>query len=193
MLTTECNLKCKYCFGEALEDFEEDFEVEDIDYSLPKTMNYDYQILKRFCDKDSDCNLTFYGGEPLLRLNDIKKVMDLVKAKLFMIQTNGIYLDKLDPDYVNRFHTILISLDGDESLTNYYRGEQTYRKIIDNLKIIKKNNFQGELIARMTVMEKTDIYKQVIWLLEDKDFKFSSITIKDVILKAGVIRATSQG
>lgn len=175
MLTTECNLKCKYCFGEALEDFEEDFKVEDIDYLLPKTVSYDYQVLERFCNKNPECILTFYGGEPLVRLNDVMKVMDLVKAKLFMIQTNGLFLDKMDPDYVNRFHTILVSIDGDESLTDHYRGKGTYRKVIENLKLIKKNNFQGELIARMTVMEQTDIYKQVRWLLENKEFNFASV------------------
>jgi putative peptide-modifying radical SAM enzyme len=175
MLTTECNLKCKYCFEEALEDFEHDFEIEDIDYSLPKTVNFDYQILKRFCSRDPECVLTFYGGEPLLRLSDIKKVMDLIDAKLFMVQTNGLFLDKLNADYVNRFHTILVSIDGEESLTNHYRGKSTHRKVIDNLKLIRKNSFQGELIARMTVMEKTDIYKQIRWLLENNDFKFSSV------------------
>jgi len=175
MLTTECNLECKYCFGEALEDFEEVFEVGDIDYSLPKTVSYNYKVLKRFCSKDPECIITFYGGEPLLRLNDLMTVMDRVDAKLFMIQTNGLFLDRLDPYYVNRFHTILVSIDGNESLTSHYRGQDTYKKIINNLKLIKKNNFQGELIARMTVMEKTDIYKQVKWLLENNDFKFSSV------------------
>ena len=175
MLTTECNLKCKYCFGEVVEDFEEDFGDLDIDYLLPKTTNYDYKSLKRFCNKDQNCTLTFYGGEPLLRIEDIKTIMDLVNVKCFMIQTNGLFLDKLESKYVNRFHTILVSIDGNETLTNQYRGENTYRKIIDNLKLIKKNNFQGELIARMTVMEKTDIFKQVKWLLENEDFNFSSV------------------
>ncbi len=175
ILTTECNLKCKYCFGEVVEDFEEDFGDLDIDYSLPKTTNYEYKLLERFCKKDQDCILTFYGGEPLLRINDIKTVMDLVSIKFFMIQTNGLFLDKLDSKYVNRFHTILVSIDGNELVTNQYRGKNTYKKIINNLKLIKKNNFQGEIIARMTVMEKTDIFKQVKWLLENEDFKFSSI------------------
>ena len=65
--------------------------------------------------------------------------------------------------------------DGNESISNHYRGQDTYKRIINNLKLIKKNNFQGELIARMTVMEKTDIYKQVKWLLENNDFNFSSV------------------
>lgn len=175
MLTTECNLKCKYCFGEVVEDFEEDFGELDIDYLLPKNTNYEYTLLERFCAKDQECILTFYGGEPLLRIEDIKTIMDLVNAKRFMIQTNGLFLDKLESKYVNRFHTILVSIDGNETITNHYRGENTYRKIIDNLKLIKKNNFQGELIARMTVMEKTDIFKQVKWLIKNEDFNFSSI------------------
>ncbi len=96
MLTTECNLKCKYCFGEVVEDFEEDFGELDIDYLLPKNTNYEYKLLERFCAKDQDCILTFYGGEPLLRIEDIKTIMDLVNTKFFMIQTNGLFLDKLD-------------------------------------------------------------------------------------------------
>jgi len=175
MLTTECNLECKYCFGEAIEDFEEDFNASDIDYSLPKTINYNYDVLNEFCSKDPNCVLTFYGGEPLLKQQDLRKIMDRVIARFFMIQTNGLLLDRLSPIYVNRFHTILISMDGNEDITNYYRGKDTYEKIINNLKVIKRNNFNGELIARMTVMEKTDIHKQVKWLLENDDLRFSSV------------------
>ena len=92
-----------------------------------------------------------------------------------MIQTNGQLLDKLEPKYVNKFHTILVSIDGDEALTDYYRGKGIFRKLVDNLRIIKQNGFQGELIARVTVMEQTDIYKQIRWLLDNSEFSFSSV------------------
>jgi putative peptide-modifying radical SAM enzyme len=105
----------------------------------------------------------------------MKQIMDEVQPTLFMIQTNGLLLNQLEPEYVNRFHTILVSIDGDETLTDFYRGKGTFRKVINNLKLIKKNGFKGELIARMTVMENTDIYKQVKWLLENNEFQFSSI------------------
>lgn len=175
VLTTECNLQCKYCFGETLEDFDEDFSEFEVDYSLPKKANYDWKILADFCSKDPECIVTFYGGEPLLRADKIKQIMNTVKPKYFMVQTNGLLLNCLEPKYVNRFHTILVSLDGDEELTDYYRGKGTYRKVIDNLKLITKNGFSGELIARMTVMEQTDIYRQVTWLLENSEFPFSSV------------------
>jgi putative peptide-modifying radical SAM enzyme len=175
ILTTECNLQCRYCFGESLDDFDEDFGDIEVDYSLPKKVNYNVESLDGFCRKDPDCVLTFYGGEPLLCTDKIKQVMDRVKAKLFMIQTNGLLLDKLEPKYVNRFHTILVSIDGEEALTDYYRGHGTFRKVINNLKLIKQNGFRGELIARMTIMEQTDIYKQVRWLLDNDEFSFSSV------------------
>ena len=175
VLTTECNLQCRYCFGETLEDFDEDFAGFEVDYSLPKKANYDFALLAKFCSKDPDCVLTFYGGEPLLCIGEIKHVMDVMKPKHFMIQTNGLFLDRLEPEYVNRFHTILVSLDGDEELTDYYRGKGTFRKVIDNVKQIVNNGFSGELIARMTVMEQTDIHKQVLWLLDNDEFAFSSV------------------
>ena len=173
--TTECNLQCRYCFGETMDDFDEDFGDFELDYSLPKKAEYDTEALKRFCEKDPDCVLTFYGGEPLLNTDFLRQVMDHVSARKFMIQTNGQLLDKLESNYVNRFHTILVSIDGEEALTDYYRGKGTFGKVVNNLKLIKKNGFLGELIARVTVMEQTDIYKQITWLLDNDKFSFSSV------------------
>ena len=176
ILTSDCNLQCKYCFGESLEDFDYNFGDEiDVDYNLPRNINYNVELLNNFCGKDSDCVLTFYGGEPLLQADKLREIMNKVKPKHFMIQTNGLLLDKIEPKYVNRFHTILVSIDGEEKLTDYYRGKGTFQKVMDNLKLIKKNGFEGELIARMTVMEQTDIEKQVKWLLNNEKFFFTSI------------------
>jgi uncharacterized protein len=44
ILTTECNLQCRYCFGETLEDFDED-------YALPRKANCDFALLTNFCSK----------------------------------------------------------------------------------------------------------------------------------------------
>jgi uncharacterized protein len=175
ILTTECNLQCRYCFGETMDDFDEDFGDFELDYSLPKKADYNFAILNEFCSKDPDCVVTFYGGEPLLNIEGIRQIMDTVKAKHFMMQTNGVLLDRLEPKYVNRFHTLLVSIDGEEALTDHYRGKGTYKKVMDNLKLITSNGYKGELIARMTIMEQTDIYKQLTWLLNNSEFKFSSV------------------
>ncbi|MFP3984939.1 MAG: TIGR04084 family radical SAM/SPASM domain-containing protein [Candidatus Bathyarchaeia archaeon] len=173
-MTTECDLQCKYCFGKSCDDIDSDFPFK-IDYSLPKKIDYSLDALAAFCKQDPDCVLSFYGGEPLLRLEELRMIIDHVDAKHFLIQTNGLQLNKLEPEYVNRLHAILVSIDGCEALTDYYRGTGVYRRIINNLKTIKRNGFRGEIIARMTVMEETDIAKEVKWLLQNEDFCFSSV------------------
>jgi len=175
MLTTECDLQCRYCFGEALEDFDEGFGGFDVDYSLPRRLGYDVGLLERFCGLDPDCVLIFYGGEPLLCLDDVRRVMDFVRVRHFVVQTNGLHLDGLEPAYVNRFSVVLVSVDGDEALTDFYRGSGVYRRVMGNLRLIRRNGFRGEVVARMTVMEETDIYRQVLWLLNNGDFSFSSV------------------
>ena len=175
MLTTDCNLRCRYCYGEALEDSGVGFPDFRVDYSLPHRISYDVELLDEFCRKDPNCVLIFYGGEPLLCVDEIKRIMDSVHAKHFLIQTNGTLFHMVEPEYVNRLHTIMVSIDGDEALTDFYRGRGTFRRVINNLKLITENGFKGELIARMTVMEQTDIYKHVRWLVENDEFPFSSV------------------
>ena len=72
ILTSDCNLQCKYCFGESLDDFDEEFGDDiEVDYDLPRKLSYDLDMLKDFCRKDSECVLTFYGGEQLLGIDKI--------------------------------------------------------------------------------------------------------------------------
>ena len=176
ILTNQCNLQCRYCFGETLDDFDEEFgDKIDVDYDLPSTLSYDLNLLEHFCSQDPECVLTFYGGEPLLQIDKLKEIMDKVKPKHFMMQTNGLLLDKLEAKYINHFHTLLVSIDGEEVLTDYYRGKGTFSKVVDNIKSVKQNGFRGEIIARMTIMEQTDIEKQVKWLLNNREFSFSSV------------------
>jgi putative peptide-modifying radical SAM enzyme len=92
-----------------------------------------------------------------------------------MIQTNGMLLDQLEPEVVNRFSTILVSLDGDETLTDGNRGGGVYWKVMENVRIILERGYAGELIARMAVTERTDIAEAVHWLSHNPDHSFSSI------------------
>jgi uncharacterized protein len=175
IMTTQCNLQCSYCYGKSCDDIGTDFGNFEIDYTLPKEIGYQIEWLREFCAKDPECILTFYGGEPTLCNDKIKKIMDNVPAKHFLIQTNGLLLDKLGAEYRNRLHTILVSIDGNKELTDRNRGQGVHRRVIENLKKIVKDGFKGEIIARMTVTEETDIYEQVIWLLENKEFPFTSV------------------
>ena len=175
ILTTDCDLKCRYCYGKSIEDMETDFGDFQIDYSVPKKISYSIETLKSFIERDPKPVIIFYGGEPLLCIDEIKEIMDHIKARAFIIQTNGLNLMKLDPEYLRRLQTIFVSIDGEETLTDFYRGRNVYRKVIENLNLLMESGFSGEVVARMTVMEQTDIYRQVLWLLNNQDFSFSSI------------------
>ncbi len=78
-------------------------------------------------------------------------------------------------EYLAALHTISLSIDGDRETTDYYRGEGVYDRITANARKARKNGFDGEIIARMTVTEDTDIYRQVTYLLDNLDFPFDSV------------------
>ncbi|MDI9611267.1 MAG: TIGR04084 family radical SAM/SPASM domain-containing protein [Archaeoglobales archaeon] len=145
LLTPKCNSKCKYCGG---------FE----DGLMPEKIQYSVEDLRKFVGNSS---IAFYGGEPLLETEKMKEIMDHIDAERFILQTNGILLDKLDEEYLNRFSTILVSFDGRKNVHEFYRGN--YERVLENAMRIK--DFGGELIARMTASLETNIYEDVMHIL----------------------------
>ncbi len=174
-LTSKCNLRCKYCYGKSCEDYLSFDEEQNYDFSLPQDTNFKISELKQYSKHDKDFSLTFYGGEPLLQINKIKEIMDNIDCKTYMMQTNGILLDKLESKYLNKLHTILVSIDGTKDHTDERRGSGVYDTVIKNVNLIKQEGFKGEIIARMTVDETCDIYESVTHLYENPNFSFSSI------------------
>ena len=173
---------CAYCCNKSFDEPESNIEFEHV----PARPEYLLEELNAFLAKDKDKNVSiiFYGGEPLLNVPFIEQVMDGInrkKVKNFLIQTNGVLLTQLPTKYANRFHTILVSIDGPKSTTDKNRGEGTYEKVVTNLTRLKKNEFDGEVIARMAVEEPTDFFDDVMFLLgankkeQNKDFVFTSV------------------
>jgi putative peptide-modifying radical SAM enzyme len=178
ILTDNCNLCCSYCRAkafEAPEDENNEAEPVEIDPNLPTELDINLKELYGFLENDPAATLTFYGGEPLLKADLVETIVRAAPAQRFMLQTNALLLYRLAPGIVNRFSTILASIDGREALTDANRGIGVYRKVIDNIKMIQANGYSGELIARMTVTERTDILDAVRYLADNPDYSFSSI------------------
>jgi uncharacterized protein len=177
ILTDNCNLCCSYCRAKAFNNLEESEGVRAliIDEDLPVELDFNLKMLYDFLKKDPSPTLTFYGGEPLLRPDLIGRIVREAPVRRFMIQTNGILLDRLPPEIVNRFITILVSLDGSRELTDTNRGAGVYDRVMENIQKIRIRGYTGELIARMTVTEKTDIVEAVRHLASGPDYCFSSI------------------
>ncbi|MBU2522751.1 MAG: TIGR04084 family radical SAM/SPASM domain-containing protein [Nanoarchaeota archaeon] len=151
--TINCNSECRYCYKKSMDDFGNDLNDRFKFEMVPEKASYSVDQLKKFLNRSKERHtLTFYGGEPLLNIEWMKRVMDNVDAR-FMIQTNGKLLDKLDSRYTNKFEVILVSIDGPKEITDANRGAGTYDKVLSNIQHIRKNGFKNELIARMVVDE----------------------------------------
>ena len=151
LTTPKCNLHCNYCGGSL--------------HGMPDTITYDPLLLKELIGKDREAVVAFYGGEPLLQPDIVIEFLERLPAKYFVINTNGYYIDSIS-SYLDRFSTILLSVDGREKTTDYYRGEGCYKTVKHAVERIKQSSFSGELIARMAVSNHTDIFEDVMHLLD---------------------------
>lgn len=174
ILTERCNLKCTYCYEKSMKEFENGLEKKwDYDLNTPVDSQVTIEKLKNFL-KPSD-TLIFYGGEPLIMIDKIKEIMDNLDCK-FQIQSNGILLDNLPEKYLMKLDKMLISIDGEKERDSLNKGNFHYDKIISNLKKIRERGYSGEIVARMVVSEKPDIYEQVMHVVKlIKEGLFSSI------------------
>jgi len=170
ILTTKCNSNCKYCGA-----FEDDL--------MPDKIQYKIEDLAKFLEKDQSTSIAFYGGEPLLEIERMKEIVYKIKAKHYILQTNGLLLEKVDDDILSKFSTILVSLDGRKEIHDFYRGN--YDKVVEN---VRKLRFKGELIARMTASQETDIYEDVMSILSLKKFTHVHWQIDAVWSNEGIWR-----
>ena len=162
VLTRRCNLNCLYCHGG--EETGPDTELQ-----------YDMSELADFLQQDDDVQLMLYGGEPTLRIPLITELMDTFPDARFMLQTNALLLDRIPKDYVKQFHSILISIDGPDFVTDGYRSEGVYRKVIANTRWLEQIGYTGDIVARMAVSQESDIYRDVRHLLDLDNPRFKHV------------------
>lgn len=138
LLTLDCNFRCPYCF-ESLKKV-----------SISNKLNVVVDFLKKFIFDNSikHLNINFFGGEPLLEIENIEKIYDEMYyfCKLngvsynSTITTNGYLLDKCTYKKLEKMkvNTFQITIDEIESIHNKYRYLEgkgnTFDKIVSNLK-----------------------------------------------------------
>ncbi|WP_298501416.1 radical SAM protein [uncultured Methanobrevibacter sp.] len=133
-VTSSCNLHCTGCYSRANSSCSDDApqnqltdtEWEDI-FIQAKELGISFIVLA--------------GGEPLLREDIIKKASNHPEI-LFPIFTNGTMMDKsyLKLFDKNRNLVPVISIEGDENVTDSRRGEGVYEKVIDSMQTMKQKN-----------------------------------------------------
>ncbi|MFX1319196.1 MAG: TIGR04084 family radical SAM/SPASM domain-containing protein [Promethearchaeota archaeon] len=162
VLTHRCNLNCDYCHGG-----EADGPHTEIEYSLDD--------LAKFLRQDSDVQLMFYGGEPTLRIPLMTDIITRFPSARYMLQTNGLLLHHIPVGYLPYFHSILVSIDGREEITDGYRSKGVYNQVIENVRWLYEHDYKGDIVARMAVSEQTDIYQDVRHLLDLQDPHFQHV------------------
>ena len=146
-VTNNCNLRCFYCFvnkDERRMDF--------------KTAKASVDFLIRQEKKTEKLSINFFGGEPLLEFDLIKKVVEYSKQQgekynrnfKFNVTTNATLFTKEIVDYFweNDFG-VLFSFDGDKKQIVKVKGVKAYNQMLNSVKLLKKRDFR--LYARVTV------------------------------------------
>lgn len=143
-LTEICNLRCEYCiYNEHHSDFRK-FGNKNMKFEVAqKSIDY---ILNNY--KKKRFSLTFYGGEPLVNFDLMKKCIDYTKKQYPNIKLDVSFttnLTLLTEEMVNYFNTldsidILCSIDGPEIIHNKYRryinGKGTFNDAIRGLNLL---------------------------------------------------------
>ena len=190
-VTDACNLSCTYCaYGEFY-----------CDYDQRKNTNLQYEKAIKIIDFlndywNSELNMSnrknvyisFYGGEPLLNIKLIRKIINYVKNiknqsrfYTFSMTTNGMLLDKHIDYLVENDFNLLVSLDGDYN-NNVYRvdkkGRSSFKKITDNIELVSQKYpvFFDTNINFNAVLHNKNSVAEIYSFFKDKYNKIPSIS-----------------
>lgn len=147
-ITNNCNLQCQGCFVEKLKG--EQMTLSD----WQKIINQAKQL--------GVFAFLIAGGEPFL----MKDLLDLIasnKDRVFAIFTNGTCINNEQLQFLKKTSNlaIVLSLEGDERLTNQRRGEKVYKKVLTTLKNLSK---QG-VLSGISITVTKDNYEY--WMVDN--------------------------
>ncbi len=157
-LTNRCNLNCRYC--NRPNNKVKELEISEIRLIIDQ--------LKKLGTKF----ISFTGGEPLLRA-DIEEIIQYACKSGFYINinSNGTLFEE-KRDLVKHFNSVKLSLDGPPEIHNYIRGKESHEKVIEAIKIAKRNRVRADIV---TVLSKYNIdsLPYLLELSEELDVKIA--------------------
>lgn len=188
-VTNRCNQRCRYCAFSGRYRYQRTHSTKDLCFDVAKRA-VDFFIERSNKNSDLKPNISFYGGEPLLNFELIKKIINYVKhinefkKFRFSITTNGTLLSSDVIDYlVNNEISITISLDGPEEIHDRYRvfanGRKTFANIMKNLSYIYNSYtdyFRNHILVNAILAPPYD-FKRII------DFFYVESIFKDICEK----------
>jgi uncharacterized protein len=145
-LTKTCNFRCTYCYEQDTEqelftDDKPEFDFDELVKFINDFKSSDYIKLKH----DGKVRLTFWGGEPLMRYDLIKELINYYlddNDVSFFLYTNGFFKDEILTlaKMTSKFQ-FQISYDGNDIHTKnrlFPNGDSTLDLVLSNIKEISK-------------------------------------------------------
>ncbi|NDV60768.1 radical SAM peptide maturase [Bacteroides sp. 519] len=149
-VTENCNLKCKYCgYSQFYQEVDTRNSGNMTFDRAKKIIDYLYDLWSNHNCKDvlQRTAVSFYGGEPLMNIALIKKIITYMESLpsvgrffTYSMTTNAMLLD-IHMDYlVEKNFQLLISLDGNKEGHSYRidcKGNNSFDKVLKNVKLLQ--------------------------------------------------------
>lgn len=161
--TLQCNLRCTYCSE----------SVGGVRGSAGG-VRYSFESLDRFIRTHLDgldINVTFYGGEPTLNIDFMRKMVEAYPGFRYQLQTNGTLLNRVPDVVLRRLENILVSIDGGRETTDSFRGRGVYNRVMRNIERLR-GRMPGLVTARVTWSRADTTADELEALLDPFDYVY---------------------
>lgn len=188
-MTENCNLDCVYCGYGKLYSNNLKRDRKNLDFETAKAIIdriLDFEKSDHSKSAKHNIYISFYGGEPLLCMDTIEKIINYINEKstnflpIYTMTTNGILLDKYANFLIKNDIKLLISLDGNKKnnkLRVNKNGKDEFERIvsnIDKIRDIDKNYFKNN-IAFNSVLHTENSVQEIHAFFKNKFDKMPSI------------------
>lgn len=188
-VTDSCNLKCLYCVqGKLYEGFDKGNGKKINTNSAIKLLKCIFDLKHK--NNETKLSISFYGGEPLLNVNFIKQIVEVVhqlnsKKEMdisFLMTTNATLIHKHIRFLAENKFKLMISLDGDEENHSYRffrrNNKGSFEKVIENLDMIQKDypTYFNENISFNAVLHNRNSVKDIYEFIYNRYYKIPIIS-----------------
>ena len=194
MVAQDCNLRCKYCFGDGGTFGHRAVMSEAVGKSAVDFIIKNSGIRKH-------CEIDFFGGEPLINFRTVKAVTEYVRqrerdtGKIFKLTltTNGMLLDEKISAWLNDNNiSLVLSLDGRKEIHDAMRpdisGKGSYERVLKNFKRFVKSRGGENYYLRGTYTKKNLDFATDVLNIHDAGFDI--LSVEPVVLKDSPLALT---
>lgn len=187
-MTHDCNLRCEYCFAS-----QGTYNGEKAFLSF-ETGKKAFDYLVKNSGNRKNLEVDFFGGEPLMNFDAIKKLVDYGRSLekeynkhfRFTVTTNGVLLDEEKMDYINEnMDNVVLSIDGRKETNDRMRKtinkKGSYDLIVDNYKKFISKRGSKDYFARGTYTSNNLDFSEDVKHM--RELGFDKISVEPVVAK----------